>query len=334
MISKINRLNYLTTIISVILAIFIFEFGLRLFIDNPIIHIPENEPVIFEYDPNLGWKGKKGQYIFPPYSLSGKETQLSILEDGARITSITQNSVRNTLPKIVFCGGSFVQGWGVDDCETWAWKVQEKLENFEVLNYGTSGYGTYQSLLMLERNLPLLNKTKVVFYGFIDHHELRNIAGTIWIKILNRSSKRKQVYVPYATIDKDSVLKRNSPEKYDNFPFHKHSRVIQLLEDVRDKFAGDDRIYNKRVVTEKVILEMNKLCESNGVTFVFVILSASKEVKDHYIKYSDNNHIKVIDANVELSEDMIVEGDGHPNEKVHLEWANIFLKEFKKIEID
>ena len=50
-------------------------------------------------------------------------------------------------------GCSFVQGWALSDEETFAWKLQERFVRARVLNFGTAGYGTTQSLLALERYL-------------------------------------------------------------------------------------------------------------------------------------------------------------------------------------
>ena len=37
------------------------------------------------------------------------------------------------------------QGWAIDDNETYPWKLQKRYPSLNVLNYGTGGYGSYQS---------------------------------------------------------------------------------------------------------------------------------------------------------------------------------------------
>ncbi len=74
---------------------------------------------------------------------------MTILPDGRRRSAM--NSVlRSGAPKIVIVGGSFVQGWAVSDQDTFAWKLQDRFADYDVLNLGTAGYGTYQSLLLIE----------------------------------------------------------------------------------------------------------------------------------------------------------------------------------------
>jgi len=332
MAPKNNKFNYLSFLFSITLFVLLLELGLSLLNINPIRFLGNiNEPTVYEYDCILGWKAKEGKYTFPKYSLNGDEIKFSFLKDGLRKTSSEQDNIRDTLPKIVFCGGSFMQGWGISDHETLPWKIQKELSDYEVLNYATGGYGTYQSLLALECNLPLLDSPKFVFYGFMDHHELRNVAPTLWIKTLNEFSKRNHVSVPYATIGQNNKLERSFPESYNYLPFHEYLSSVRLIERIRDKFFDDDRIDQKTLVTERIILQMNKFCRSYGAELVFVILSANNETRTHYKEYLENKNIRVIDAHVEFTDELIVKGDGHPNEKVHSQWANIILRDLNRI---
>lgn len=314
-----------------VLFVVLFELFLSFFKIIPIRFFDNvNEPTVYERDSILGWKGKEGEYIFPPYSPSGSEINFSILKGGIRKTSPKQGNNRENSPKMVFCGGSFAQGWAISDNETLPWKIQKELNDFEVLNYATGGYGTYQSLLVLERNLPLLDSSKFVFYGFFDHHEVRNVAPTSWIKTLSNFSKRNHVAVPYMTMTINDSLERISPEKYHTFPLHKHSSIVRLIEKVKDKVFDDGRVNQKRIVTEQIIIEMNKLCKSYGTKFVFVILSAKEDTKRHYKEYLEKKNIWVIDANIELTDELIVKGEGHPNGEVHSKWTDIILADFKR----
>ena len=59
---------------------------------------------------------------------------------------------------------------------------------YKIKNFAVGGYGTYQSLLMQERILGYKKNIKVIVYGFIDHHELRNVAAGSWMSFLNKFS--------------------------------------------------------------------------------------------------------------------------------------------------
>ena len=58
-------------------------------------------------------------------------------------------------------GGSFSLGWGVNDEDTFSSKLQKKYTNFKVYNFGQGGYGSVQSLLLLERTNTKNEITKI-----------------------------------------------------------------------------------------------------------------------------------------------------------------------------
>ena len=71
---------------------------------------------------------------------------------------------------MLLVGCSFTMGWAVADDETWAWRLQELRPDVEVVNRGVGGYGTLQSLLLLEQLLGRDGQRPArVLYGFIDH---------------------------------------------------------------------------------------------------------------------------------------------------------------------
>ena len=122
------------------------------------------QPTTNKYHPILGWKPKEGVYDFPPYTKNGNYTKFTILKDGNRYSG---KSTTNVKGDIIFIGGSFGQGWAVNDEETFSYLFQKKLSNFKVKNYSVAGYGSFQSLLMLEEILKKNRNVKLVIYCYI-----------------------------------------------------------------------------------------------------------------------------------------------------------------------
>mgnify|MGYP006452056793 CR=1 FL=1 len=50
-------------------------------------------------------------------------------------------------------GGSVTLGWGINDEQTFTSQIQDKIDDYEVKNFSSGGYGTYQSFLRLENIL-------------------------------------------------------------------------------------------------------------------------------------------------------------------------------------
>ena len=76
----------------------------------------------------------------------------------------------------------YTQGWGVNDNQTFVSKIQNKYLNYNVLNFGQGGYGGVQSLILLKDEIKNLKNIKLVVYGFIEHHQYRNVARSSWLE--------------------------------------------------------------------------------------------------------------------------------------------------------
>ena len=185
-----------TSILSVILVFFGAELLLRLCGFQPWSYYPDdiNEPTFHEFDPVLGWKLKSGRYIYPAYKTSEDNIQVTILPGGRRDTGAEKRAV--DADEVLVVGGSFTFGLAISDNETYPWKLQTMFPSFNIMNYGTAGYGGYQSLLVMERELPRLKSPAFVIYGFFQHHEERNVAPSEWLEMLSRYSYRKTFICP------------------------------------------------------------------------------------------------------------------------------------------
>jgi len=73
---------------------------------------------------------------------------------------------------LITVGGSYSRGHGMRNEESFTEKLKSLLD-VRVANFALGSYGTTQSLQMLERNLDL--DPKVIVYGFIEHHLVRNL---------------------------------------------------------------------------------------------------------------------------------------------------------------
>ena len=333
--SKGSNKNTITVIVSTILALILSECLLRAFGYAPWSYVSRdaNEPTMHAPDPVLGWRNKEGNYIVPPYHPSGKPIYISFQENGQRRTGV--DSV-HTGGEIVIVGGSFTQGWAVSDNETYPWKLQQKYPSLKVVNYGTAAYGSYQSLLILEQELPRMASPKFVLYGFISQHEIRNVAHYNWLRTLSAFSKRGHVNVPFATLDDNNRIVRHPPEGYISLPFRESLSLIHRIERAYMKIKTSRRFKQKKKVTEEILLQMDKVSKEYGAIFIVVLLSVHKKMKSQYMDFFWQANIQFIDSSVfPIPYDMRVPGDIHPNGKLHSFWArqisNVLNDHFNKI---
>ena len=276
------------------------------------------EPTVHEPDHVLGWRNKPGRYMCPPYAPPGPPIRLTFLPDGRRRSAPGPVAASS---QCLIVGGSYSQGWAVSDEETYAWKLQELRPDVQILNYGTGGYGTHQSLLLLERELPALPSAKVVVYGFMYHHEVRNVAPASWLWLLMSYSKRAHLSVPYATCHASKGLVRHPPEHFPVLPFREHSAVVAELEGAYATITSWRRSRQEREVTEQLLLEMDTVCRNHGVRLFVAMLDFEVELKRHYMAFLQRHGVHVIDCVFPLTNNMRVAGEGHPNGRMHARWA-------------
>lgn len=177
----ISRKHLIFAMSSIILvAAFVFtglEVTLRIMGYRPFRYIDTNdESMIMEKDPLLGWKNKPGVYTkWSNKWFNGENIRVTIWPGGLRATAPLRIKKDK---QIIIVGCSFMQGWALNDNETFAWKLQEDFPEIEILNYGTGGYSTYQSMPLLEKHLNNSSKPPImVLCGLGDFHYDRNVAA-------------------------------------------------------------------------------------------------------------------------------------------------------------
>jgi len=323
---KKNILNTLILLTSIILSLVLVEIFLRILGHTTFKYStkPNNEPVTNVYNKDLGWRPKVGIFQFEPWSNEGKLTTLTSSKNG-RVDKIDNPE----LQRILFLGGSFTQGFAVNDNETFIFNLQEKFKNFNLENYGVGGYGTYQNLILLRKLISENKDIKMVIYGYVEHHDVRNIAQDSWLKMLFEYSKRGAVELPYVSLNQDQ-LEEHKSVKYQKLPLSESSALIHFIEKKLMYFFSYKRYKNRYVIRNKVIEEMNHITSKNNIDFINLFLHTSDSNKRKMINYFNEEGIQYADCNLKkFKSDMIVKGEGHPNSKTHFNWSQCLESFFK-----
>jgi hypothetical protein len=277
------------------------------------------EPFTFANDALRGWKNKAGRFLIPAYSDGAADIRMTILQGGTRATGLAANSHPLT---IMLVGGSFTEGRGVSDEETFAWKLQARLSSVTISNYGTAGYGTCQSFLTLTNVLERPPSPAFVVYGFNDHHEKRNVATSDWIETVLEHSRSGRAYIPYCTLGPDGDLVLHRPEAFSIWPLGDHLALVAFLQKRYLERTTRWRAREARAVTERLLVEMKNASSAHGAGFLVVLLKASEEAKAHYIGFLQQHNIPYVDCAFPLTDDLRVPGDGHPNGLMHTRYAD------------
>lgn len=268
--------------------------------------VDRREPILAEPDPVLGWRNRPGSYRYPAYADGLPEIEVTILPDGSRSTGGKERSDR---PAVLLVGGSFTFGSAVSDRETFAWKLQEAFPEEAWINLAAPGYGTYQSLMTLERWFADSRPAARVIYGFVAHHEDRNVAPHGWMRMLARFSRRGQTAVPWVSLAADGTLVRHPLDRYRIWPLSHRSALVTVLQDGIGGLSRRSRVEGKRGVAQRLLEEMAGLCQRHGSALTVAVLNAGKPARGEYLRFLAERGIASADCHNELTPELRVRSE-------------------------
>lgn len=273
----------------------------------------------------LGWTNKPGKRI----SRGPGKAPMTFWERGQRATQPKKPRPWEAKTKAVVVGGSFTQGFQVPDEETFTWRLNSWYEDIYFENFGTGGYGTFQSLLMLERYFNE-NQTPpdLIIYGFCFFHEHRNVGAYEWLRGFSLTNTGMEV--PYASLKRDGTLERQACYAIKSWPLEEHFVLVRMANDAYYRYKLNRGYKQRREITCKLMSEMDKLARENGSRFLVAVLYDLKETgyKD-YLKFQEIDYIDCCypaeDENWFFTKSknnrLRVAGKGHPKGLVHNHWA-------------
>lgn len=279
-------------------------------------------------DDILGWTNRQIADEFPSFSSNRQNITVTHTADGRRITAADEPGKPDNRHQIIIVGGSLTYGYGLSDEETWPWLFQKNTPCFQVLNYGTPGYGTYQCLLMLERVLPRLSSPGIVIYGFLEHHLVRNVAPPAWQAVL-AMNRGGEVFLPYVDTDEMNRLIRYPPALIKQWPLSQSLATVKFAEIMYLKTFQPRTYFEKMDAAWQLIMtEMRDLCARHGCRLVVLMYNLTHhDQKGFYTKFMDLNHIEYIDGDINMSPDLMLDKDpSHPNHMANTIWADIVQK--------
>jgi hypothetical protein len=305
---------------SLIIGVMIGEGLLRLVGYSPrvlAVNPHYSEKTWSKEDERLGWTNKPGTIR----SIEAGHALMGYWPDGARVSWSEQSKPASR--HVYLVGGSFTQGYGVADEETYAYRLNALIPDVMFHNFGVGGYGTYQSLLRLKQALSSADYAAtpdLVIYAYIGDHEQRNVARHRWVTALTDSAGHYLV-PPHVTIANGKLTEHPMEIVYE-WPLETRSALITLLHDaaLRLRFLG--RSAQRRAATDELIRQMQQVTLDSGSRFLVVLLN---NVKDGLVPYLKEHGIPYLDCvNPAFETDPVyrVGGEGHPSALQHEQWSH------------
>jgi len=240
---------------SVLLAVLLVELVLRLLYGSAHGRL-DDERLSYQHDPELGW--------FPIPNSSKRIT-------GSRTITATHNSkgfreserTKKHKPVAVFLGDSFVWGYDVEASERFTERLQAKHPEWEIHNFGVSGYGTDQEYLLLQKHFDEYQPKIVVLIVCGDNDNEDNS----W-------NCRGGYYKPYFTLE-NGRLKLNGvpvPKSEKTFfaehPLVSSPFVVRPMVQVWYYLTSPAPLKNPEPPTGVLFLDMRSYVTNRGASFV------------------------------------------------------------------
>jgi hypothetical protein len=310
-------------LLTTALALTAAEFGVRRLGFRPLalevneLFRPDSKYGWAQFDPAVGWRNKPG--VFP--SNEAGNASMTFWSDGRRSTRPDPSPL--ALPQVLFVGCSWTQGYGVQDEETFPYRFSEQNPKWDVENFGTGGYGAYQSLLRM-RSVFAEKKysPKLVVYGYVDFHAYRDVAGYAWVKALRNVNG--EFFAPPSVIVRHGHLVEYPLTTFARWPGETEWVLVALAKNAYLRLRFLTREGYEEEATKLLLREMRNLAVENGARFLVMELKSPPTSIQEYMDAHaiDSVDCLRLDPTVRLtSPSFQVGGSGHPNERVHRSWA-------------
>ena len=280
---------------------------------------PESKYGWAALDSGTGWRNKPGVAI----SMEPGNVPMTFWDDGRRATR--SYSTISALPQILILGCSMTQGYGVTDGETFAYRLAALAPGWDVENFGTGGYGAYQSLLTLRQLFASPERKyapKLVVYGYANFHAYRDVAAHGWV-IAFRNFKG-EFFAPPHVVPKSGGLKERSLRIFPLFPLETESALVASIKNTYLRLLFLNRERYEEEVTRALLIEMKELAARNGARLLVLGLTNPTPAVEALAQSGaiEFANCPAFDPALNLADkSFLVGGIGHPNGKAHESWA-------------
>jgi hypothetical protein len=262
----------------------------------------------FQPDPEVGWANRAG--IYDMAADDRAPFRYTNWTEGRRATSEHQPAPDDPRPRVIVVGDSYVYGYGLGDTDTFPWRMQQAHPEVQVWNYGTPGYGTFQSYIWMGRALDGAPAGATVYYLFNGFHEDRNAADPSWIRVGHRPDNGS--FFPYAVLHDGALETRHSPGD-SIWPISRKLRTVAMVEEYYEM-----AVHKKRASTEAILIRMHHLALLSGAKFTVILFDLYPKDRAVYRDFLSSKNIAFLDCDhPELNDKSLRQSDGHPTAKLN-----------------
>lgn len=221
-------------------------------------------------------------------------------------------------------GCSVTHGWSLDDEQTYPWLLQERLPEFEVVNFGVGGYGTLHSLLQFREALAARSPPRIAVLAYAAFHDARNTLTRNRLKGTIAPSRSGRLLVPAARLGaRDEAEIFMADARYPEWPLQRRLALVHLLE---QEYARREQQRARSHRLAKALLdEFRQLADRHAVRLVLAGIWPNPETAD-MLRYARNQGIPAVDISVpDARQFKNLPYDVHPNAVANWRYARKLL---------
>jgi hypothetical protein len=273
----------------------------------------------YDTDSLLGYKLYPGEFKL---KLKGEyEFTVGHNDLTKRLTSEKKEGEDDAKPEIWILGSSFTYGWAINDDETFPWLLQSNLNDFKVVNWGVSGYGTIHTYLQLKEALKSQKKPSFIIINHSDYHFGVNTFCNANRRALVGWNFLGQVNQPFATLNEDGTLHvEHSKNVYDPWYFSKYSALSYYGSVKYEEYVDKENKLKGIEITRLIFDEIFALCDEHQIK---VLLMSMEEGLEFIKDVSAKNNIPFLHNYVDLLKEgnSNIPYDAHPSAKSNKVYA-------------
>ncbi len=291
----------------------------------------ESSSPVSWFDPVLGVVNAPSCRARATITLASGES-MSVLHvndsKGRRVTS-AEDVIADERPVIALFGCSFLFGFMVEDRDTFAWRLQEKMPEYRIYNHGVCGYSAWQAFLAMKKWIPE-ERPLVSVYCHFSAHDVRNItSGGILPPAMFWSIR------PRCFIDRNGRFKSFPPLARKIVPFSGSCFCLRLMQHMVNRYhpPGISSARPPAAATAYIMNAMNHYCAQNDSKFLVFCLDAGHK-HFQFLQTSDLNWCQAecdFQSRVGMSRWAMIPFDTHPSPAAHSYYAELIETALRKV---
>ncbi len=255
-------------LVALAVAALLGEAALRVCFARRLAVVADERYLLYRYDPTLGW--------FPLPNTKERVKASRTFTVAHNSSGFRDREHQPGEPRgVIFLGDSFVWGYDVDAAERFTDKLQARHPDWNVYNFGVSGYGTDQEYLLLQKYFATC-KPRVVFLIFCTETDDFDNSTNV---------RYGGYYKPYCTVEGTRLELHGIPvPRGEKVWLAEHDRLarsylVRLLARAYFKPKSPPVLQNPSP-TGAIIRDMQKFVQSQGATFLVGLTDKNPKLEE------------------------------------------------------